>query len=118
MRIMVINRVALMFASFVVVGCAPTFESHLDSPPAFDSQVAQQCPPVERRSVPPLAPLDPRPQLPDADQTPCPLGSGLAACFTLDQDIARQKRFKMLHDDREYCRDAYDRAVKRAETNR
>ena len=54
-----------------------------------------------------------RPQLPDADQAPCPLGSGLAACFTLDQDIVRQQRFKILHDDRDYCRDAYDRAVKR-----
>ena len=35
---------------------------------------------------------------------------GMAACFTLDQDIVRQKRFKILHDDRDYCRDAYDRA--------
>ncbi len=61
-----------------------------------------------------IAPLDPRPQLPDADQTPCPLGSGLAACFTHDQDVARQRRFKMLHDDREYCRDAYDKAIERA----
>jgi hypothetical protein len=41
-------RIAVIFASFVVVGCAPTFESHIDSPPAFDSQTAQQCPPIER----------------------------------------------------------------------
>ncbi len=60
-----------------------------------------------------LAPLDPKPQLPDADQSPCPSGSGLAACFTQDQDAIRQKRFKILHDDRDYCRDAYEKAVKR-----
>ena len=92
--------------------CAPTFESHIDSPPmpALDSsQTAAQC-----RSTEKLAPLDPKPQLPDANQSQCPIGSGLAACFTQDQDAIRQKRFKILHDDRDYCRDAYDRAVKRA----
>jgi hypothetical protein len=79
---------------------------------ALDStQRATQC------TLPELAALDPRPQLPDANQATCPLGSGLAACFTLDQDIVRQKRFKILHDDRDYCRDAYDRAVKRAAGN-
>ena len=80
-------------------GCAPTFESHIDSP--------QAAVPIA------LAPLDPKPQLPDVEQAPCPVGSGLAACFTIDQDIVRQRRFKILHDDRDYCRDAYDRAVKR-----
>ena len=60
-----------------------------------------------------LAALDPRPQLPDAAQAPCPRGSGLTARFTVDQDIVRQRRFKILHDDRDYCRDAYDRVVKR-----
>jgi hypothetical protein len=113
---------AMISASFVVVGCTPTFESHIDSPPAFDSPVAQQCPPVERPGLNTenmIAPLDPRPQLPDAEESPCPSDSGLYACFMLDQDLIRQKRFKILHDDREYCRDAYDKAVKRAaEVNR
>jgi hypothetical protein len=104
-------RIAIIVASFVVVGCAPTFESHIDSPPAVDLQT----PPAIERPMPiSIAPLDPRPQLPDAEQSPCPEGSGLYACFMLDQDVARQKRFKILHDDREYCRDAYDKAVKRA----
>jgi hypothetical protein len=107
------RRIVLIFASFVVVGCTPTFESHIDSPPAIDSQVAQQCPPVEPAPIR-LAPLDPRPELPDAEQSPCPPDSGLYACFMVDQDLARQKRFKILHDDREYCRAAYDKAVKRA----
>ena len=86
--------------SVLAAGCAPTFESHIDSPPAAM--------PIA------LAPLDPRPQLPDANQSQCPVGSGLAACFTPDQDIVRQKRFKILHDDRDYCRDAYEKAVNRA----
>src|SRR5258708_4732954 len=89
--------------SVLAAGCAPTFESHIDSPPVSS--------PAPMRIA--LAPLDPKPQLPDANQSPCPIGSGLAACFTQDQDIVRQKRFKILHDDRDYCRDAYDRAVKR-----
>src|SRR5258708_892922 len=86
-------------SSVLTAGCTPTFESHIDSPPA----------PIPIA----LAPLDPKPQLPDADQSPCPVGSGFAACFTQDQDAIRQKRFKILHDDRDYCRDAYDKAVKR-----
>ena len=101
-------------SSLLACGCAPTFESHIDSPPTSSSEplaVKQPMPIV-------LAPLDPRPQLPDADQSPCPLGSGLAACFTLDQDIMRQKRFKILHDDRDYCRDAYERARERASEQR
>jgi len=89
--------------SLLTAGCAPPFESHLDAP-AASSQAAM---PIA------LAPLDPKPQLPDADQSPCPDGSGLAACFTTDQDAIRQQRFKILHDDRDYCRDAYDRAVNR-----
>ena len=93
--------------SVLAIGCAPRFESNIDSPP--ESSPTQM--------LIALAPLDPRPQLPDANQATCPLGSGLAACFTLDQDIVRQKRFKILHDDRDYCRDAYDRAVKRAAGN-
>jgi len=97
--------------SLLTAGCAPTFESHLDAPaatPALDAQPsATRCTSIE------IAALDPRPLLPDANQSPCPNGSGLAACFTPDQNAIRQKRFKILHDDRDYCRDAYDRAVKR-----
>jgi hypothetical protein len=102
-------RAALvLIIACLFVACAPRFESHIDSPPmpALDSpQGETQCASTQK-----LAALDPPPQLPDADQSPCPLGSGLAACFTHDQDIIRQKRFKILHDDRDYCRDAYDRA--------
>jgi hypothetical protein len=97
----------IMALSLLVAGCAPTFESHIDAPAA--SSPAHL--PIA------LAALDPRPQLPDAEQAGCPIGSGLAACFTLDQDLVRQRRFRILHDDREYCRDAYDRAVKRAAGN-
>jgi hypothetical protein len=97
-------RSALIMAiSLLTMGCAPTFESHIDSAPA--SSTARL--PIE------LAPLDPPPLLPDAEQAPCPLASGLAVCFTHDEDIVRQQRFKILHDDRDYCRDAYARAVKR-----
>ena len=94
----------LITAISLFAGCAPTFESHVDAPPASSPAPT----PIA------LAPLDPKPQLPDANQSPCPLGSGLATCFTMDQDIVRQKRFKILHDDRDYCRGAYERAVKRA----
>ena len=85
----------VLISAFLLAACAPTF--HVDTP---------AMPTV-------LAPLDPPQQLPDAHQSPCPVGSGLAACFTLDQDLIRQQRFKILHDDRDYCRDAYDRAVTR-----
>jgi hypothetical protein len=102
-------------SSLLTAGCAPTFESHIDAPaaiPTLDSQPSEtHCTSTEKRKI---AALDPQPLLPDADQSACPLGSGLAACFTLDQDLVRQKRFKILHDDRDYCRDAYERAVKRA----
>jgi len=95
--------------SVLVAGCAPRFESHIDSPPTSISGPSA----AERPKPIALAPLDPRPQLPDADQSPCPDGSGLTACFTHEQDAIRQQRFKMLHDDRDYCRDAYEKAVKR-----
>jgi len=104
LRLMLTTAISLLAA-----GCAPTFESHIDSPP---TSILAPIPAEQPVSIA-LAPLDPRPQLPDTEQAPCPLGSGLAACFTLDQDIVRQRRFKILHDDRDYCRDAYDRAVKR-----
>jgi hypothetical protein len=90
----------LIAAISLFAGCAPTFESHVDAPPA--SSPAPM--PIT------LAPLDPKPQLPDANRSPCPTGSGLTACFTMDQDAIRQQRFKILHDDRDYCRDAYERA--------
>lgn len=96
----------------LISGCAPRFESHLDAPAAIperDTQsIAAHCAAADK-----IAPLDPRPQLPDADQSPCPRGSGLAACFTAAQDAVRQERFKILHADRDYCRDAYARAVNR-----
>jgi hypothetical protein len=101
-------RAALvLIIACLFMACAPTFESHIDSPtiPARDSpQSAIQCASTQK-----LAALDPMPQLPDAHQSPCPPDSGLAACFTLDQNLVRQKRFKILHDDRDYCRDAYNR---------
>jgi hypothetical protein len=92
--------VPIMAISLFTAGCTPTFESHIDAPPASSPAST----PIA------LAPLDPKPQLPDSNQSPCPAGSGLTACFTMDQDAIRQKRFKILHDDRDYCRDAYDRA--------
>jgi hypothetical protein len=101
----------IMATSLLTAGCAPRFESHIDASrmPALDSpQSATQC-----ASTMKLAALDPLPQLPDADQSVCPPDSGLAACFTQAQDTVRQKRFKILHDDRDYCRDAYDRARER-----
>ena len=101
----------VLISACLLAACAPTL--HVDAPamPTLEPQQA------DSKLDPPkiaLAPLDAPPQLPDADQSPCPLGSGLAACFTLDQDVIRQQRFKILHDDRDYCRDAYERAVKRA----
>ncbi len=102
----------LMLSGFLLAACAPTI--HVDAPtmPTLDTQqqVATQC----TAQTVKIAPLDPPPQLPDANQTPCPIGEGLAACFTLDQEVVRQKRFKILHDDRDYCRDAYERARARA----
>jgi hypothetical protein len=99
-----------MAISLLAVGCAPTYAPHIEAPamPALDLQSELHCTSTEKKK---LAPLDPPPQLPDAAQSPCPLGSGLAACFTLDQDLIRQRRFKILHDDRDYCRDAYDRVA-------
>ena len=101
----------VLLSACLFAACAPTYAPHIDAPamPALDSaQRATRCAGAEK-----IAPLDPPPQLPDAEQTPCPRGSGLAACFTADQDAVRQQRFKILHDDRDYCRDAYNRAVKR-----
>jgi hypothetical protein len=106
-------RAALvLIIACLFMACAPTFESHIDSTPmpSLDSpQSTTQCASSQK-----LAALDPMPQLPDADQSQCPPGSGLAACFTQDQNAIRQKRFKILHDDRNYCRNAYDRARNRS----
>jgi hypothetical protein len=54
--------------------------------------------------------------LPDVDKSlpSCPAGSGFVACFTPAQEGVRQRRFTLLHDDRDYCRDAYEKAVKHA----
>jgi hypothetical protein len=101
----------MLMSACLLAGCAPTI--HLDAPamPALDTQqAASDCTAALNAEK---APLDAPPQLPDAKQSPCPPGSGLAACFTLDQDMIRQERFKILYDDRDYCRDAYDRAVTR-----
>jgi len=93
----------------LLAACAPTLRVDAPAMPALDPPPrATQCACAEK-----IAPLAPRPQLPDAEQSPCPAGSGLAACFTRSQDAVRQRRFTILHDDRDYCRDAYDRAVKR-----
>jgi hypothetical protein len=107
-------RAALaLISACLFAACAPTI--HMDAPnlPALSPpQSASDC--STALNTEKIAPLDAPPQLPDAEQSPCPLRSGLAACFTLDQDMIRQKRFKILHDDRDYCRDAYDRARERA----
>lgn len=98
----IVRLTLIMATSLLAAGCAPTYAPHLDAPPTPASK---------------LAPLAPVPQLPDADQSPCPRGSGLAACFTPGEDAVRRQRFRILHDDRDYCRDAYERAVKRAAGN-
>ena len=104
-----LTRAISLFA-LLAAGCAPTYAPQIDTPSMFapDPQSAMHCTSTEKREI---AALDPVPALPDDKRSPCPLGSGLAACFTLDQDLVRQQRFKILHDDRDYCRDAYDRAA-------
>lgn len=50
-------------------------------------------------SLPAPAPAAPRCEtLPVATPTACPMGSGLAACFDLAGDLARQRRIQILHD--------------------
>ena len=81
--------------SLCAAACAPTYAPHIDAPS--------------------ITALDPPPRLPDADRSECPPGSGFVACFTPAQEAIRQQRFALLHDDRDYCRDAYARAVKNAD---
>ncbi len=100
---------ACLLSACLLAACAPTLRVDAPAMPALDPPPrATQCACAEK-----IAPLEARPQLPDAEQSPCPAGSGLAACFTHEQDALRRRRFTILHDDRDYCRDAYDRAVKR-----
>jgi|GEM_PF-749575 len=108
-----IQAAAVLISACLFAACAPTIRMDAPGLPALSPQQSAS----DRSNglnTEKIAPLDPPPQLPDAIQAPCPLGSGLAACFTLDQDLVRQKRFKILHDDRDYCRDAYDRARERS----
>jgi len=91
----------------MITACAPTYAPHIDAPQIDDSAAVD------------LDPLRPAPQLPDIDKslTSCPAGSGFVACFTPAQEGIRQRRFTLLHDDRDYCRDAYAKAVKHAAGN-
>ena len=105
-RLMLIAATSLTLAS-MIAACAPTYAPHIDAPQIDDSAAVE------------LVPLRPAPQLPDVDKslTSCPAGSGFVACFTPAQEGVRQRRFMLLHDDRDYCRDAYEKAVKHAAGN-
>ncbi len=114
-----IQTAAAIISACILAACAPTIRMDAPGLPAISApQPASESTNALSTEKEKIAPLDPLPQLPDALQAPCPLGSGLAACFTLDQDLVRQKRFKILHDDRDYCRDAYERARERANEQR
>ena len=110
-RLMRTAATSLAMAS-MLAACAPTYAPHLDAPstPTLETPRATGCT---------LTELTPPPQLPDVDQslTACPPGSGFVACFTPAQEAIRQRRFKLLHDDRDYCRGAYDKAVNHASGN-
>jgi hypothetical protein len=105
-RLMLIAAISFAMG-LMVAGCVPTYAPHIDAP-QIDEPAAVE-----------LEPLRPAPQLPDVDQslTSCPAGSGFVACFTPAQDGIRQRRFMLLHEDRDYCRDAYEKAVKHAAGN-
>ncbi len=105
-RLMLIAATSVAMAS-MVAACAPTYAPRIDAPHIDDSAGFE------------LDPLRPPPQLPDVDKSlpSCPAGSGFVACFTPAQEGVRQRRFTLLHDDRDYCRDAYEKAVKRAAGN-
>ena len=104
-------RVAVLMSALTLAACAPTYAPHIDAP-----AMPSMPPPAVARCAT-IAPLDPPPQLPDVARSlsSCPAGSGFAACFTPGQDAVRRERFRILHDDRDYCRDAYARAVKRCD---
>jgi hypothetical protein len=89
---------AISFAALLLAGCAPTYAPHIDAPSI---------------AAPPMLALKPQPNLPDIDKSlrSCPPGSGFVTCFTPAQEAVRQQRFKLLHDDRDYCRDAYAKAM-------
>ncbi len=105
-RLMLIAATSLTLAS-MIAACAPTYAPHIDAPHVDDSAAVE------------MDPLRPPPQLPDVDKSlpSCPAGSGFVACFTPAQEGVRQRRFTLLHDDRDYCRDAYAKAVKHAAGN-
>jgi hypothetical protein len=105
-RLMPIAATSFAIA-LMIAACAPTYAPHLDAP-RIDGSAAVE-----------MDPLRPAPQLPDVDKslTSCPAGSGFVACFTPLQEGIRQRRFTLLHDDRDYCRDAYEKAVKHAAGN-
>ncbi len=105
-RLMLIAATSFAMTS-MIVACAPTYAPHIDAP-HIDGSAAVE-----------VDPLRPAPQLPDVDKslTSCPAGSGFVACFTPAQESVRQRRFTLLHDDRDYCRDAYAKAVKHAAGN-
>ena len=102
-RRMLIAATSLAMGS-MIAACAPTYAPHIDAPHIDDSRGFE------------LEALRPAPQLPDVDKslTSCPAGSGFIACFTPAQEGIRQRRFTLLHDDRDYCRDAYEKAAKHA----
>ncbi len=102
-RLMLIAATSVAMVS-MIAACAPTYAPHIDTP-QIDAPAAVE-----------IDPLRPAPQLPDVDKsfTSCPAGSGFVACFTPAQEGVRQRRFTLLHDDRDYCRDAYEKAVKHA----
>jgi hypothetical protein len=107
-----LTRATSLALACMLAACAPTYAPHIDAPsmPELDSQSPTRC-----TSAGKIAPLENAPHLPDLDKsmTACPAGSGFVSCFTPAQEAIRQRRFKLLHDDRDYCRDAYEKAVKR-----
>jgi hypothetical protein len=102
-RLMLIAATSLAMGS-MIAACAPTYAPRIDGP-QIDSTAAVE-----------MDPLRPAPELPNVDKSPtsCPAGSGFVACFTPALESVRQRRFTLLHEDRDYCRDAYEKAVKHA----
>ena len=82
----------------LISGCAPTSSRISTRPRAIPAPDAQSIA-AHRAAADKIAPLDPGPQLPDADQSPCPRGSGPAACFTPARTLS-VRIDSILHDDR------------------